>query len=433
MACGADNNMSAEDAEGIAARKLVEFDIRIISESAAAMEVTLPRLKVLHFFKVYLPESVGGVEQVIYQLCESSGRFGVEGEVLALSSHPNEQPQPVGGHLVHQVRRNFSLASTGVSWQAVVKLRELAEQADLIHYHFPWPFMDVAHYLAGIRKPNVITYHSDIIRQKNLLRVYRPLMRRFLAQTDRIIVTSPNYLATSSILGEFKEKVSVIPIGLDRSSYPAAKNETLQRWIDRLGDERFFLFVGVMRYYKGLHILLKAVQGTLLKVVIVGAGPLERELRRQAEALGIERNVVFLGRVDEDDKIALLELCYGVVFPSHLRSEAFGISLLEGAMFGKPLISSEIGTGTSYINIHGDTGLVVPPNDPAAFRSAMQRLWDKPGMASQMGLNAVARFRQLFTAESMARRHSELYREILTERSWRSSSQFSVENAERLI
>lgn len=394
---------------------------------------TYPRLKVLHFFKVYLPESVGGVEQVIYQLCESSARFDVQGEVLALSDHPSAQPLMVGAHRVHQVRRDFSLASTGVSWQAIGKLRELAEQADVIHYHFPWPFMDIAHFLANIRKPNVVTYHSDIIRQKNLLRFYRPLMRRFLQQTDRIIVTSPNYFATSSILGEFKDKVSVIPIGLDRASYPAANKETLDRWSERLGDERFFLFIGVMRYYKGLHILLKALQGTSLKVVIVGAGPLERELRRQAEALCVESNLVFLGRVDEADKIALLELCYGVVFPSHLRSEAFGISLLEGAMFGKPLISSEIGTGTSYINIHGETGLVVPPNDPTAFRSAMQRLWDDPLLAAQMGAKAVERFRQLFTAESMARRHSELYREVLEERSWGESRQLATETVERLI
>lgn len=424
--------MNAQDTEKFAPLEVLNSPGGATADLPFSQERTVSRLKVLHFFKVYLPESVGGVEQVIYQLCESSGRHGVLGEVLALSDNPCESPVEVGAHRVHQVRRNFSLASTGVSWQAIGKLRELADQADVIHYHFPWPFMDVAHYLADIRKPNVVTYHSDIIRQKTLLRIYRPLMRRFLQQTDRIIVTSPNYFATSSILGEFKEKVSVIPIGLDRASYPAAKRETLKRWRDRLGDERFFLFVGVMRYYKGLHILLNALQGTSLKVVIVGAGPLERELRRQAEALRVEGNLVFLGRVDEDDKIALLELSYGVVFPSHLRSEAFGISLLEGAMFGKPLISSEIGTGTSYINIHGETGLVVPPNDPAAFRSAMQQLWNDPARASQMGSKAVARFSQLFTAESMAERHSELYRSVLSQRCWKESCHLPAEGAERL-
>lgn len=109
-------------------------------------------------------------------------------------------------------------------------------------------------------------------------------------------------------------------------------------------------------------------------------------------------------------------LHYAMVFPSHLRSEAFGISLLEGAMYGKPMISSEIGTGTSYINIHGETGLVVPPSQPAAFRQAMRWLWEHPQQAEEMGRNAEARYRQLFTAEEMGRRWSELYRELLEEK-----------------
>ncbi len=370
-------------------------------------------VKVLHFFKTYLPDSIGGTEQMIYQLCESGSSFSVHSEVLALSPQPSAEAISIGSHRVHQVRCNLELASTGLSWTAIARLRELAAKADIIHYHFPWPFMDVAHYLAGIRKPYVVTYHSDIIRQKFLSRLYRPLMRQFLGRAERIIATSPNYLATSSVLEEFKESVSIIPIGLDKASYPSAGTLKLAEWRSRLGRDRFFLFVGVMRYYKGLHILLEALKGTDFQVVIVGAGPLQQELMRQAELLEVNRNLLFLGRLDEEDKIALLELCYGIVFPSHLRSEAFGISLLEGAMFGKPLISSEIGTGTSFINIHEDTGLVVPPNDPAAFRAAMRLLWGNPEKASLMGGRAAARYRELFTAESMARQYSDLYREVL--------------------
>lgn len=372
-----------------------------------------PTVRVLHFFKTYLPDSIGGIEQVIYQLCEGGRDFSVHSEVLALSPQPSAKPARIGSHRVHQVRCDIELASTGISWAAITRLRELAAKVDLIHYHFPWPFMDVAHYLAGIHKPYVVTYHSDIIRQKFLSRLYQPLMSHFLGRADKIIATSPNYLATSSVLKKFKQRVSIIPIGLDKACYPSAATEKLDKWRLRLELDRFFLFVGVMRYYKGLHILLDALKGTDFRVVIVGAGPLQQELMQQAKLLGVNRNLVFLGRLDEEDKTALLELCYGVVFPSHLRSEAFGISLLEGAMFGKPLISSEIGTGTSYINLHEETGLVVPPNDPAALRAAMRLLWNNPEKAMLMGARAVARYRELFTAECMARQHSDLYREIL--------------------
>ena len=148
----------------------------------------------------------------------------------------------------------------------------------------------------------------------------------------------------------------------------------------------------------------------------MGAGPLEKELHAQAQALGLH-NLHFLGFLGDEDKVALLELSYAVVFPSHLRSEAFGISLLEGAMYGKPMISSEIGTGTSYINIHNETGLVVPPSNPQAFREAMRTLWENPALAAQMGANAQARYRQLFTADEMGRKWAALYEELLAEKS----------------
>ncbi|AJO81590.1 MULTISPECIES: glycosyltransferase family 4 protein [Pseudomonas] len=371
-------------------------------------------MRVLHFFKTYLPDSVGGIEQVIFQLCESGALHGTDGQVLTLSTNPQPRVLKLGHHEVHRARLDIQFASTGFSYSVFKQFREMAAEADVVNYHFPWPFMDVVHFMSGLDKPCVATYHSDIIRQRHLLKLYRPLMNRFLGSVDRIVAASPNYLHTSDVLQRFRDKTRVIPYGLNKAGYPQPDNERMNHWRQRLG-ERFFLFVGVMRYYKGLHILLDALKDVDYPVVIVGAGPLEAELHAQAAALGL-RNLHFLGRLGDEDKVALLQLSYAIVFPSHLRSEAFGISLLEGAMYGKPMISSEIGTGTSYINIHGETGLVVPPSDPLAFRAAMRQLWDNPGQAAQMGLKAEARYRQLFTADDMGRKWNELYHELLEEK-----------------
>ncbi|UIN56496.1 MULTISPECIES: glycosyltransferase family 4 protein [Pseudomonas] len=371
-------------------------------------------MRVLHFFKTYLPDSVGGIEQVIFQLCESGAQHGIEGQVLTLSANPEPAVVRLGQHEVHRARLDVQFASTGFSWSVFKRFRELAAEADVINYHFPWPFMDLVHFASGVNKPTVVTYHSDIIRQKHLLKLYRPLMNRFLASADRIVAASPNYLHTSDVLQQFRDKTRVIPYGLNKAGYPQPDVERMNRWRQQLGD-KFFLFVGVMRYYKGLHILLDALKDVDYPVVIVGAGPLEQELHAQAAALGL-RNIHFLGRLSDEDKVALLQLSYAIVFPSHLRSEAFGISLLEGAMYGKPMISSEIGTGTSYINIHNETGLVVPPSHPQAFREAMRTLWENPARAAEMGLKAEARYRQLFTADEMGRKWTELYQELLEEK-----------------
>jgi rhamnosyl/mannosyltransferase len=371
-------------------------------------------MRILHFYKTYYPDSVGGIEQVIRQMCVGTGRLGVTNQVLSLSRKTDLQPFEFEGHMVHRVPQNFELASNAVSMQAIPALARMAAEADVVHYHFPWPFMDLAHFVARVNKPSVVTYHSDIVRQKALLRLYQPLQHRFLQSVDAIVATSPNYLGSSTVLDRYRDKTRVITFGLDKVSYPEPEQARLDHWRAKVGP-KFFLFVGVLRYYKGLHILLDAVAGTDYPVVIVGAGPIEQELKARAEQLGL-KNVMFVGKLDDLDKVALLKLCYAVSFPSHLRSEAFGISLLEGAMFGKPMISSEIGTGTTYINIHEQTGLVVPPSDPDALRAAMRTLWDNPQLAHEMGQRAEARYWQLFTAEQMADGYAGLYQELMARR-----------------
>ncbi|MDP2804655.1 MAG: glycosyltransferase family 4 protein [Gallionellaceae bacterium] len=373
------------------------------------MSKELPR--VLHFFKTYYPDSFGGIEQVIFQLCEGTAKFGFKSEVLALSPRAQDIPIKVAGHLVHQASLDIQVASTGFSLSAFGKFAELAKQADIIHLHYPWPFMDIVHFATRHGKPVVVTYHSDIIRQKKLLQLYRPLKNCFLSSVDRIVATSPNYLATSTVLNRFRDKVVEITYGLDKSTYPIPAPELLDDWRSKFGG-KFFLFVGMLRYYKGLHILLDAVAGTDYPVVIIGSGPVEDELKEHANRLGL-KNIYFLGALPDEDKVALLQLCYAVVFPSHLRSEAFGISLLEGAMYGKPMISSEIGTGTSYINVNGETGLVVEAGNSAAFREAMRYLWENPDSAHQMGLRAEERYWKLFTADRMAESYANLYKELL--------------------
>ena len=367
-------------------------------------------MRVLHFYKTYYPDSVGGIEQVIRQMCVGTSRLGVTNEVLTLTRAKDNFDFEFEGHRVRRVPLDFEIASNAVSFAAFGELARMAEQADVVHYHFPWPFMDLAHFVARVNKPSLVTYHSDIVRQKHLLRLYQPLKNRFLKSVDAIVATSPNYLASSEVLERYPDKTRTITYGLDKSIYPAARQELMDKWRARVG-ERFFLFVGVLRYYKGLHILLDAVANSDYPVVIVGAGPIEAELKAHAERLGL-KHVLFVGALGEDDKVALLTACYAVAFPSHLRSEAFGISLLEGAMYGKPMISSEIGTGTTYINIDGDTGLVVPPSDPQALGEAMRKLWDNPQMAAEMGERAEARYWELFSSETMAKNYLALYEEL---------------------
>jgi len=194
-----------------------------------------------------------------------------------------------------------------------------------VHYQFPWPFADMLHMSAACRKPSVVSYQSDIVRQRLLLHAYSPLMKRFLRSVDAVVATSPQYRESSPVLAGLPE-VRVIPNGIDEAGYPDPGAGNLQSWRESVG-EGFFLFVGVLRYYKGLETLLRAARGFEGRIVIAGTGPEAGHLQEYAAREALD-NVRFVGAVSDVDKMALLQLSRAFVFPSHLRSEAFGMSVL---------------------------------------------------------------------------------------------------------
>lgn len=370
------------------------------------------KINVFHVYKWYFPDSWGGLEQSIFQICRSTTKLNVKNSLFTLSKNPFPMLVKREETDVYRFPVNLDVASCPMSIKSLFSFKELAGMSDIIHYHFPWPFADLLNFLKPPGKPYIVTYHLDIVRQKNLLIFYRPLMRRFLSGAAKIICTSQNYLGTSAELQRLKENVEVIPFGLDQTSYPETEPDRKQKWKSMYGGG-FFLFIGVLRYYKGLHILLEAAKGAKYKILIVGTGPIENELKKLVKELGLD-NVHFLGFLPDEDKMALLSLSKGAVFPSHLRSEAFGISLLEAAMLGKPMISTEIGTGTSYVNINNITGLVVKPNDASELRQAMETLHAQPELAKEMGRNAKSRFDKLFSAKEMGQRYMDVYRKVLS-------------------
>ena len=233
-------------------------------------------MRVLHFFKTYWPDTFGGVERTIHALASNGGRYGIEATVLTVSAQPKSEPCSFDNHVVVQAKRNFQIASTDFSIEAIAKFRSLAQNTDLIHFHFPWPFMDMVNLVVGHGKPYVVTYHSDIVKQKLLLQLYTPLMYRFLEKAQHVIATSDNYVGSSRVLKNLTN-VRTIPLGLDDQNEPFIDPERRAYWKTRF-PEGFFLFVGVLRYYKGIRTLYEAAKATGLPVVLIGGGGQEAEL-----------------------------------------------------------------------------------------------------------------------------------------------------------
>ena len=307
---------------------------------------------------------------------------------------------------------SLEIASCGFSWTLWKEFKHLSEWADVIHYQFPWPFADfIALTRQPSSKPYIISYQSDIIRQNGLNKLYQPLMKKFLAKSASIVATSQKYIVSSPVLSNLKQPVKLIPNGIESDLNQASYQKEKKRY-EGIYGRNFFLFLGVFRYYKGLNYLLEAAKQTGLNVVIAGDGR-EAEVLHQFVKKHNLTNVHFLGHVTKQQKYALIDISTALILPSSERSEAYGMVLLEASRQSTPMISTELESGTSYINVHNETGLVVSPKNPTELAEAMRYMAENALAVKLMSVSAKNRFDNHFTGEMMGKRYAELYHSVL--------------------
>lgn len=374
-------------------------------------------MKVLHVYRTCYPETNGGVEQVIRSISEGCQKQKISSKVLTLSEQ-SKSPYILNDVEIIPVKKNIEIASNGFSIELLRVFKKLSQWADIVHFHYPWPSGDLLSLMTN--KPIVVTYHSDIVRQKLLKILYKPLETFFLKRANLIVATSPQYVESSYNLRKFRHKTEIIPLAIDENNYRQPTQDRLDFWRNKVGKD-FFLFVGVLRYYKGLTYLLKAAAKINQTIIIAGDGPLREELILEAKSLRL-KNVRFLGFISEDDKTALLSLSKAFIFPSHLRSEAFGMSLLEAQLFSKPLITCDVGTGSSYVNQNERTGLIVEPANADALANAIQKIAENSELQKSFGDESHNRYKQLFTNEVQCNKYAKIYGNIVEKYSNRRSS-----------
>jgi rhamnosyl/mannosyltransferase len=369
----------------------------------------------MHVYRTYFPDPPGGLQEAIRQIA-LTGRDhgGLNNTIFTLS--PTPHPLELDFPEARVIRRRSWMAPAscdlgGIS--ALSAFRTCTREADIVHYFFPWPFADVLRCAARPDRPEVLTYISDIVRQRWIGKAYAPLMWRTLRAMKRIVANCRAYAASSPVLSHpsIRDKVRIIPLGIEEASYPAEGDDTVLARLALAGGEPFFLFIGVLRYYKGLDFLIRAASKVKARIVIAGSGPEGARLRRLRDEIGAD-NVTFAGQVSVPEKVALLRHCRALVLPSHLRSEAYGMVLVEAAIFGRPMISCEIGTGTSFVNEHETSGLVVTPEDPAALANAMNTLLLEEALARSMGRAARERYERLFSGPALGKAYADLFREM---------------------
>lgn len=371
-------------------------------------------MKVLQIFKDYFPPVNGGIERHINLLSNGLRQRGIEVEVLVSNSGNRLMKEIINDISVTRVPQLGRFASAPLNPTFSFWLTRLAKEADILHFHLPNPTAVLAYMISGLKMPVVVTYHSDIVKQAQLFKLYRPFLLTFLSKAQTIISTSPNYPRSSKILSGFLSKCIVIPLSVNPSIF-TPWDGTAQEIVglkQRYGKP-LMIFIGKFRYYKGLHILIEAMKKIPGRLLLVGGGPLERKLRSQVSKSNLSGKIVFLGELEDRQMINYLQACDLLLLPSHLRSEAFGVVQLEAMACEKPVISTELGTGTSYVNQDNITGLVVPPNDVDALAKAANYLITKPKIREKFGKTGRQMVKKYYTDHLMLEKIIELYHQTL--------------------
>lgn len=372
-------------------------------------------MKILHLSKFYPPDP-GGLEQVVAHLAEGAAKRGHEVRVIAATG--SGWIRDPGKRITEPPRRGVvvvRMPTHGVFWSQPFAPGYVAASrwpADVVYVHHPHPLADLA-VMVGPRRPTVILHHSDVQRQQAMRLAYGPLAGLVARRAAAVVVATKSHLAYARDIGSTgRAKARVIPFGVDAARFAARQHPVRPPSFPPPDRGAVGLFVGRLVSYKGLDVLVRAVQDSKLNVVVVGGGPLRPTLGEWVAEAGVSDRLTIAGEVPDEALPGYYQAADYVVLPSTSPAEMFGMVLLEAMACAKPIVTTALSTGVREVNVAGETGLEVPPGDAEALRGAMQRLAGDAALRSRLGDAGRKRVEQHFTLDKMLDAHLALCDEL---------------------
>ena len=333
-------------------------------------------MRILHISKYYFPY-LGGVENICKYLVEGLAD-GYETAVVCFNEGRLDAVDVVNGHRVYRVGSWVNIARQALSptYFGVLRraLREFRPDVVQLHWANPFPAAVLLTMLPREVKL-IVHWHMDIIKQRRLYRLIKPVESALLRRADLVVVTSPQYRDGSLPLQPFRGKVRVVQNAMDVEAFALREGDEVR--IDevrrRYGGRKMVFFVGRHIQYKGLPYLIEAeryIEGEC-EVVVAGGGPLTEELKAECHS----PRVHFVGRLS-DDELRWHHYAASVFsFPSITKNEAFGVALAEAMFCRTPAVTFTIpGSGVNWVSVNGVTGIEVANGDARAFAGAIDTL-----------------------------------------------------------
>ena len=364
-------------------------------------------MKVLQLGKFYPIR--GGVEKVMWDLTSGLSARGIDCDMLCAELEKDEIIHLNEHGRVICRKAWMKKAATMIAPKMITWLRKHQGEYDIIHVHHPDPMACLALRLSGYKGRVILHWHSDILKQKTLLKFYAPLQRWLIRRADTIIGTTPVYLKESPYLQDAQDKTVAVPIGIKPVTFD---EELVRQWKQRYAGKKLVVSIGRLVPYKGYTYLIQAGQhlGDDYQVLVVGDGPLMDNLLGEVQEYGVQDRIHFLGYVEDDEMHALLAACNLFVMSSVMKTEAFGIVQIEAMSLGKPVIATKIPeSGVSWVNADGVSGLNVPIRNPQALAEAILSICTDEKLHGQFSEGAKDRFHENFTLEGMIDRTIKIY------------------------
>lgn len=364
----------------------------------------------------------GGIERHVALLSRELAEHGADVVNLVASADRDASDVRYDGYRLVQSASFGVVAGTAISpalvWRALALHRE--QPFDVVHLHLPDPLSHLVSMLLPRKVKRVLTWHSDIVRQKNLLALYAPWLRALTRRADAIVAATQSHFDGSEQISTRlpREKMHVIPYGVDPAPFALTPATASRAQVLRgRGGGKFMVFAfGRHVYYKGFDVLLQAMRSMDAFLVLGGDGPLRPSLQAQAQQIGIEHKVLFAGRIPEEDLAAHFHACDAFCMPSVERSEAFGLVQVEAMVCGKPVVNTWLGNGVNEVCVHEESGLTVAPRDPVALAAALVRLAADPELRASLGARGRERALSAYSLKGMTDRHLALYTSLLATR-----------------
>lgn len=368
-------------------------------------------MKILQLGKFY-PPNIGGIETVMFDITELLNTKNIKCDVLCSNDTYKYSEEIINNYTVYRTKTFGKYFSTSITPQMIWKLKEIVNNYDIIHVHLPDPMASLALFFINPRKQKIVLHwHSDIIKQKFLLKLYEPLQNWLMKKSDVIIATTPKYMQESKYLQKHKNKCVSIPIGIDSDRLQYIDEEINS--LKKIYNKKHIIFsLGRLAYYKGFKYLIESAKylSDDFIILIGGNGELKSELEDFIKKERLENKVKLLGRIEDNKLGNYYKLCDIFCLPSIIKSEAFGVVQIEAMSFGKPIVATSIeGSGVDWVNKHKISGVNVEVKNAKSLAIAFETIMVDNETYDFYSKNAIDRFNTYFKRENMVDKIIKVY------------------------